>query len=228
MAIGVDARSRSGEPSGSSVCRVKPRTNIGVYTEHPRLILTAQRLRLLKRERERESQRWRQFELLVKGSANLPEPGFALALYYAVSGDAAAGKRAVEWALGKTDDLRQLALVYDWCQPVLSPQQSAALAAKDPAAAQKPAGDGLAARRDRILALIATADDRRTPGRSPLGSLVQEWWRAGFAPSLADGRTHRAFRRLSAARNPARGPRQSEDRSARKTLSITSRTCPFI
>ncbi len=51
-----------------------------VYTEHPRLILTAQRLRLLKRERERESQRWRQFELLVKGSANLPEPGFALAL----------------------------------------------------------------------------------------------------------------------------------------------------
>ena len=39
-----------------------------VYTEHPRLILTAQRLRLLKRERERESQRWRQFELLVKGA----------------------------------------------------------------------------------------------------------------------------------------------------------------
>ncbi len=60
-----------------------------VYTEHPRLILTAQRLRLLKRERERESQRWRQFELLVKGGASLPEPGFALALYYAVSGDSA-------------------------------------------------------------------------------------------------------------------------------------------
>src|SRR5271166_5021639 len=101
-----------------------------VYTEHPRLILTAQRLRLLKRERERESQRWRQFELLVKGGASLPEPGFALALYYAVADDAAAGKRAVDWALGTGDDLRQLALVYDWCQPVLSPQQSAALAAK--------------------------------------------------------------------------------------------------
>src|ERR1700728_4061026 len=101
-----------------------------VYTEHPRLILTGQRLRLLKRERERESQRWRQFELLVKGSANLPETGFALALYYAVSGDDAAGQRAVAWALGPADDLRQLALVYDWCQPVLGPQQSASLAAK--------------------------------------------------------------------------------------------------
>jgi hypothetical protein len=54
-----------------------------VYTEHPRLILTSQRLRLLKRERERDSQRWRQFDLLVKGGASLPEPGFALALYYA-------------------------------------------------------------------------------------------------------------------------------------------------
>ncbi len=71
-----------------------------VYTEHPRLILTAQRLRLLKRERERESQRWRQFDVLLKGP-NLPEPGFALALDYAVSGDEAAGKRAVEWALGR-------------------------------------------------------------------------------------------------------------------------------
>ena len=61
---------------------------------------------------------------------SLPEPGFPLALYYAVSDDNAVGKRAVDWALGKADDLRQLALVYDWCQPILSPEQSAALAAK--------------------------------------------------------------------------------------------------
>src|SRR5271170_6617883 len=101
-----------------------------VYTEHPRLILTTQRLRLLKRERERESQRWRQFDSLVKGSISLPEPGFALALHYAVAGDNAVGRRAVEWALGPGNDLRQLALVYDWCQPVLTPAQSAALAAK--------------------------------------------------------------------------------------------------
>ncbi len=161
-----------------------------VYTEHPRLILTAQRLRLLKRERERESQRWRQFELLVKGSANLPEPGFALALYYAVADDNAAGKRAVEWALGPADDLRQLALVYDWCQPILTPQQSAALAAKiRRRLSQRPAGNGLLAQRDRVLALIATTDDPQHPEEVPLGDFVRQWWRAGFARSLAGGAT---------------------------------------
>src|SRR5579859_5378062 len=99
-----------------------------VYTEHPRLILTPQRLRLLKRERERQSRRWRQFELLVQGGAQLKEPGFSLALYYAVSGDNAVGRRATEWALGSgANDLRQVALVHDWCQPILTAQQSSAL-----------------------------------------------------------------------------------------------------
>jgi hypothetical protein len=158
-----------------------------VYTEHPRLILSAQRLRLLKRERERESQRWRQFELLVKGSAVLPEPGFALALYYAVSDDAAVGKRAVDWALGKTDDLRQLALVYDWCQPILTPQQSGALVAKIRQLSQKRTGDSLAARRDRVLAVMATADDPQHPEEALLSEMVQKWWRAEFARALADG-----------------------------------------
>jgi hypothetical protein len=167
-----------------------------VYTEHPRLILNAQRLRLLKRERERESQRWRQFELLVKGGASLPEPGFALALYYAVSADDAAGKRAVQWALGPADDLRQLALVYDWCQPLLNPQQSATLSAKIRQLALKRTGDGIEARRDRILALISTADEGLPPGdakqhpeEAPLADSVRKWWRTGFAPPLADGRT---------------------------------------
>jgi hypothetical protein len=161
-----------------------------VYSEHPRLILTAQRLRLLKRERERESQRWRQFELLIKGGAVLPEPGFALALYYAVSGDDATGKRAVEWALGKTDDLRQLALVYDWCQPVLTPQQSGALVAKIRRISQQPApADGYAHFRDFAFAAIATADVAKHPEEALLAGLIQQWWRGGFARRLADGGT---------------------------------------
>ena len=160
-----------------------------VYTDHPRLILTAQRLRLLKRERERESQRWRQFDLLVKGGAALPEPGFALALYYAVADDNAAGKRAVEWALGQADDLRQLALVYDWCQPVLTAQQSSALAAKIRQLIQKRSGDSIAAHRDRILALIAAAGDPQHSEEAPLSEIVEKWWRAGFAPALAQGRS---------------------------------------
>ncbi len=159
-----------------------------VYTEHPRLILTTQRLRLLKRERERESQRWRQFDLLVKGAGAWPEPGFALALYYAVSGDQAAGKRAVEWALGPADDLRQLALVYDWCQPVLSSKESAALAAKIRQLIQKRTGNDIATRRDRILALIATADDAEHSEEVPLEQAVRQW-RLEYGPALDGGRT---------------------------------------
>lgn len=161
-----------------------------VYTEHPRLILTPQRLRLLKRERERDSKRWRQFDLLVKGSASLPEQGFALALYYAVSGDDQVGRRAVDWALGQAQDLRQLALVYDWCQPVLTTQQSSALTAKIRKLSQEPAPmDGLAGIRDRALATIATADDPKHPEEAPLTALIRDWWRGGFARSLANGGT---------------------------------------
>jgi hypothetical protein len=158
-----------------------------VYTEHPRLILTPQRLRLLKRERERESPRWHQFELLVKGSANLREPGFALALYYAVSGDSAAGMRAVQWALGPAGDLRQIALVYDWCQPILSPQESAALSRKARQLIQKRSADEVSGRRDRILALIAIADDSH-PEEAPLKELIRQWWRTEYAPALVAGR----------------------------------------
>jgi hypothetical protein len=158
-----------------------------VYTEHPRLILTPQRLRLLKRERMRESQRWRQFELLVQGSANLREPGFALALYYAVSGDSAAGKRAVQWALGPADDLRQVALVYDWCQPILSPSESAALSRKARELVQRRSADDVSGRRDRMLALIATAGDGH-PEEAPLTELVRQWWRTEYVPALVAGR----------------------------------------
>ena len=61
---------------------------VAVFTVHPRLFLPAPRLRLLKRERERSSARWQQFELLVAGNAPMPERGFAHALYYQVSGNA--------------------------------------------------------------------------------------------------------------------------------------------
>jgi len=158
-----------------------------LYTEHPRLFLTPQRLRLLKRERDRESMRWRQFDLLVRAAAEMPEPGFALALHYAVTGDAAIGKKAVDWALGPGTDLRQLALVYDWCQPLLSPAQSKALETKLRKLAALKTGPDLPAARDRILALIATADDTHAE-ENPLREMVQGWWRTQIAPKLADGR----------------------------------------
>ncbi len=66
--------------------------------------------------------RWQQFDGFVSGGAPMPESGFAWALYYQVARDAAAGRKAVEWAIGSgadpQRDLRQLALVFDWCAPV--------------------------------------------------------------------------------------------------------------
>src|SRR5579863_5960839 len=91
-----------------------------IYSEAPRLFLRAQRARLLKRERERDSIRWRQFQLLVAGGAPMPEPGFAYALYWFVTGEAAYLKKATDWALSPAGtDPRQLALIYDWCQASL-------------------------------------------------------------------------------------------------------------
>ena len=160
-----------------------------VYNPHPRLLLTAQRLRLLKRERDRDSMRWHQFSLLVRSAAEMREPGFALALYYQVTSDDAFGKRAADWALGPGTDLRQLALVYDWCQPVLSAAQSKALAAKIQKLAEQRPLDALPARRDGVLAAIATADENQHGEEPFLRDTVEKWWRAQVAPALADGRT---------------------------------------
>src|SRR3990172_8595908 len=114
----------------SPFCAWPQEENLRVYTEHPRLFLRAGRLKLLKRERERQSLRWMQMEMLMAGKARMPETGFAYALYYRVSGDEAAGRIATDWALGPGDDLRQLALVFDWCQDLLNTQQAKVLAAK--------------------------------------------------------------------------------------------------
>src|SRR5438445_13534690 len=84
---------------------------VAVFTEHPRIFLRPQRLRLLKRERERASARWQQFETLVVGGAPMPEPGFAWALYSQVTGNPEFARKAIAWALSPTADLRQQALV---------------------------------------------------------------------------------------------------------------------
>ena len=75
--------------------------------------------------------RWEQFDLLMSGGAKMPEPGFSEALYYRVAGDAASGRRAVEWALGaEAQNLRQLSLVFDWCGPLMTAAQAEQLGAK--------------------------------------------------------------------------------------------------
>ncbi len=93
----------------------------------PQLLLNAQRLRRLKRDRERKTVRWVNFENRVNSVPDSPERGFELALYYAVTGDEAKGREAVQWALNHNSP-RQNALVLDWCLPLVSIEQKKRLA----------------------------------------------------------------------------------------------------
>jgi len=161
-----------------------------IYAEHPRLFLGAQRLRLLRRERERRTMRWLQFETLVTGGAPMPEPGFAYALFYQVSGDVVTGQKAVDWALSpRAADLRQLALVFDWCQPLLDDRDREALAAKLRARADELEKDSsLPARRSRVLAMAALAGHNSFRPSPFFENLVKKWWRGQIAPVLKAGR----------------------------------------
>jgi hypothetical protein len=161
-----------------------------VYSDAPRLLLGKQRLRLLQREKERDSVRWQQFDALVTGGAPLPEPGFALALHYQVSTQASSGKRAVEWALGdKADDLRQLALVFDWCGKAMTPTQASDLSKKIlRILTTGPMPDDTRRQSARALAAIAIADQLPDHGEKILKEIVEDWWRAKRLKNLASGR----------------------------------------
>jgi len=163
-----------------------------VSTSHPRLFLRPARLRLLRRERQRQSLRWQQFDALISGNATMPEPGFAQALYYQVAEDEAAGRRAIAWALdtqgASTADLRQLALVYDWCLPLLNDAQKSALTARITRRMTETASDdSVPAARSRALAAIVLFDEAGPEPQHEIERIVQTWWNGKLAPKLAAG-----------------------------------------
>jgi hypothetical protein len=159
----------------------------GVYTEAPRLFLRPQRLRLLRREHERQSIRWMQLDSLVSGGAPMSEPGFAAALFYAVNGDKAAGRKAADWAVRDGKDMRQLALVLDWCRDVLSEDERKVIAGRLAAGlAASGAGDVVSVR-DRVLAAIAIADYDQPTSEHTLQFVIEHWWREQMAPRLRTG-----------------------------------------
>src|ERR1700733_7656269 len=160
-----------------------------VFSDAPRLFLTKQRLRLLQRERERDSVRWQQFDALVAGGAPMPEAAVAQALYYQVSGNAAAGRKALEWALtGSATDLRQLALVFDWCKSTMSDSQAQTLAARIEREIGEAAGD-IPHQSARALAAIAIADHLKDQGESILRPIVENWWRGSVVNQSAAAKT---------------------------------------
>lgn len=158
-----------------------------VYTDSPRLLLTKQRLRLLQRERERQTMRWQQFDALISGGAPMPEAGFAWALYYQVARDPSAGRKAIDWALDNAHtDLRQLALVFDWCAPLMSSAQSDRLAARIEQALRTQPSD-IRAHSARILAAIAIADRLPDHAESILRPETESWWRGVVIKQIEAG-----------------------------------------
>jgi hypothetical protein len=161
---------------------------VTVSADHPRLFLRPARLRLLKRERQRTSARWQQFETLVVG-APMPERAFAEALYYQVSGNATAAQQAVAWALGEGNDLRQLALVFDWCYDQLSEPQRHDLEARlQKGLAAAASDDSVSSIRSRALAAIALFDHVPQAPQRELERMVRDWWLKKIAPALQEGK----------------------------------------
>lgn len=163
---------------------------VTVSSEHPRLFLRPGRLRLLKRERERKSARWQQFEALTAGNAPMPERGFASALYYQISGTATAGQQAIVWALGPESDLRQQALVFDWCQDLLTEAQRRDLTARlQRAISAPPPDESIATARSRVLAAIALFDHVPQIPQRELERIVRVWWESKMITPLKAGRS---------------------------------------
>jgi hypothetical protein len=163
-----------------------------VYTDHPRLFLRTQRLRLLRRETGRDSLRWEQFHLLISGGAPMPEPGFANALYFRATDDTAAARRAIDWALASRNaanrDLRQFALVYDWCQEQLKPaEKQTLLKTLRTAAAQRAANPTLDDLRSQLLAAIAIAGDDDSVSQAAIQYVVHDQWHGKLLPALQAG-----------------------------------------
>jgi hypothetical protein len=163
---------------------------ITVSAEHPRLLLRPARLRLLKRERERSSARWRQFQTRVEAGPGLPEPGFALALYYQVTGDTKAGQQAIAWALKPGADLRQQALVFDWCQDLMTPAQSTDLSGRlQKGLTESASDDNVSSIRSRVFAAVVLYDHVPKGPPQELERVVRGWWKGKMLPGLKAGKS---------------------------------------
>lgn len=120
----------------------------------PKLLLSAQRLRRLQRDRERQTVRWVNFETRVQSAADSPERGFELALYYATTHDEERGREALQWATNHPCQRRQVALILDWAADLVP-----ASSRENWLNSKCPAKEGPEAARDALFLQIASGKD---------------------------------------------------------------------
>ena len=167
-----------------------------VYEEHPRLFLDPARLERLRKDVERQSIRWQSLRNLADEGEAFPEQPLVDALRFQVAGVDESGTNAVAWAKGLVTDgirngfeLRQAALVYDWCYDLFDDRARTALrdtivAAVDPLLPRANLDPGLL--RGAILASIALAGDW-PDSESILAGLLETHWRGEIEPIFESG-----------------------------------------
>lgn len=155
------------------------------YTEAPRLLLRPQRLRLLKRERERQSIRFQQFDSYISNDQYVPENGFAYSLAGKIYENKEHCVAAANWLLKpKNGDLRQRALSLDWCAELLPPATVAAL--RKSVEAETPPPTTISSLRDRVFAALVLTDTKADWSEKIAKESV-EFWRKSIAPAIAKG-----------------------------------------
>ena len=187
---------RGQTPSKPAAAAERPDT-FKIYTDGPRLLMRPQRLKLLRRERERRSLRWDQFEALWTGNAQFPELGWVEAMRFQLADDREAASRAIAWAVGpadasRPDDVRQMAIVADWCDSLLSKSSDDArrqLSAK----LEKAASDArpirtLSEARARVFAATALTDLQPAVSQKALQTVFDGFWSTTFVPPLRAGK----------------------------------------
>lgn len=168
--------------------------NYKAYTDSPRLLLRPARLRLLTRERERQTIRFAQFEGYIRNREAMPEIGFAFALSGRIGSDKEACTTAHTWVMkAKEADLRQKALVYDWCGGLLDEKLHASLG--EVLRKSVPLATGIASLRDRAFVALALVDLDATLSERVLRETV-EHWRKRLAPGLKQQSTAVASKEL--------------------------------
>ncbi len=166
-----------------------------VYTESPRLLLRPQKLRLLKRERERRSLRWDQFETLWSASAPFPELPWVQAMRFQVADDRQAGTRAVAWAVGPADatrpeELRQMAIVADWCESLISGDDKRQLLTKlERAVTDQRAVRTMAEARSRLFAAVVLSEDRANVSQKAIEAIYDGFWNGTLIASLRSAKS---------------------------------------
>ncbi len=167
-----------------------------VYREHPRLFLEPARLERLLKEVDRETLRWQALRELVEAGTPFPEQPLVDALRFRVEGSEEAGREAVAWSrqlarggIRTASDLRQAAIVYDWCHDLFNTDArgdvgTAIAAAVESVLPSANAGVGLV--RAAILASIAVAGDWAGSERA-LGQLIGSHWNGEVLLELQAG-----------------------------------------